>query len=228
MATVNGEPITHDFYEFYIKGISNKSSAELTQEQRARALDNLIHATLVAQQATKDGLDKSGDTPYLLQLSRLNVLQQAVSDHYLKDKQPSDADLHQEYDAQVAAMSKTEFHARHILVATEPFAEKIIDRLQKGEKFEDLAKAESMDSSRSNGGDLGWFTPDRMLPEFAHAVEGLKPGEYTHKPVQTPYGWHVIQLLDTRAAGTAALRPGEAAPGPDGAAPRSSSCTSTS
>ncbi|MGH8132607.1 MAG: peptidylprolyl isomerase [Steroidobacteraceae bacterium] len=198
VANVNGEPITRDFYEFYIKGITSKSSAELTPEQRGRALDNLIHARLVAQQAAKEGLDKNGDTPYLLALSRLNVLQQAVSDHYLKDKQPTDAQLHAEYDTQVAGMSKTEYHARHILVATEPFAEKVIGRLQKGEKFEDLAKAESMDSSKNSGGDLGWFTPDRMLPEFVHAVEGLKPGEYTKKPVQTQYGWHVIQLVDTR------------------------------
>jgi peptidyl-prolyl cis-trans isomerase C len=55
-----------------------------------------------------------------------------------------------------------------------------------------------MDSSKNNGGDLGWFTPGRMVPEFAGAVMALKPGEYTHKPVQTQYGWHVIQLLDTR------------------------------
>ena len=55
-----------------------------------------------------------------------------------------------------------------------------------------------MDSSKDNGGDLGWFTPDRMVKPFSDAVVSLKPGEYTHKPVQTQYGWHVIQLVDTR------------------------------
>jgi len=55
-----------------------------------------------------------------------------------------------------------------------------------------------MDSSKNNGGDLGWFTPGRMVPEFAGAVMALKPGEFTRKPVQTQYGWHVIQLLETR------------------------------
>jgi len=83
-------------------------------------------------------------------------------------------------------------------VATEAFAQKIIERLNKGEKFEALAKSESMDSSKNNGGDLGWFTPGRMVPEFAGAVMALKPGEFTHSPVQTQYGWHVIQLLETR------------------------------
>jgi len=121
-----------------------------------------------------------------------------VQERYLKDRQPSEQELRAEYEAQLSAMPKTEYHARHILVATEPFAQKIVDRLDKGEKFDALAKAESMDSSKNNGGDLGWFTANRMVPEFAAAVMTLKPNEYTHKPVQTQYGWHVIQLLETR------------------------------
>jgi len=199
VATVNGAPITRNFYDFYIKGITGgKSAADLTAEQRGIALDNLIRAQVVAEQASKDGLDKSGDTAYMLELARLNVLQQAVQERYLKDRQPTEQELRAEYETQLAAMPKTEFHARHILVATEAYAQKIIERLDKGEKFDALAKSESMDSSKNNGGDLGWFTPGRMVPEFAGAVMALKPGEYTRKPVQTQYGWHVIQLLETR------------------------------
>jgi len=199
VATVNGVPISRNFYDFYIKGITGgKAAADLTAEQRGLALDNLVRAQVVAEQAVKDGLDKSGDAAYMLELARLNVLQQAMQDRYLKDRQPSEQELRAEYEQQLASMPKTEYHARHILVATEPFAQKIIDRLDKGEKFDALAKSESMDSSKNNGGDLGWFTPGRMVPEFAGAVMALKPGEYTHKPVQTQYGWHVIQLLETR------------------------------
>ena len=178
VATVNGVPISRNFYDFYIKGITGgKSSADITAEQRGLALDNLIRAQVVAEQAVKDGVDKSGDAAYMLELARLNVLEQAMQDRYLKDRQPTDQELRAEYETQLAAMPKTEYHARHILVATEPFAQKIIDRLEKGEKFEALAKAESMDSSKNNGGDLGWFTPGRMVPEFAGAVMALKPGE---------------------------------------------------
>jgi peptidyl-prolyl cis-trans isomerase C len=198
IATVNGSPISRDFYEFYIKGITGKNAADLTPQMRATALDNLIRAKLVGEEAVKEGLDKNGDTAYLLQLSRLNVLEQAVSDKYLKDRKPTEQELRAEYETQIGTMPKQEYHARHILVATEPFAQKIVDRLNKGEKFEDIAKRDSMDSSKTNGGDLGWFTPDRMLPEFSGAVMALKPGEYTKKPVQTQYGWHVIQLVDTR------------------------------
>ena len=134
----------------------------------------------------------------MLVLTRLNVLQQAMAEKYLKDKKPTEQELRAEYENQVATLPKLEYHARHILVATEPFATSVVQRLEKGDKFEDVAKKESMDSSKDNGGDLGWFTPDRMVKPFADAVVALKPGDYTHKPVQTQYGWHVIQLVDTR------------------------------
>jgi peptidyl-prolyl cis-trans isomerase C len=199
VASVNGQPITRDFYEFYIKGITQgKNSADLTAQQRAAALDNLIRARLVGEQAVKEGLDKSDDNAYLLEISRLNVLQQAVEQKYLKDRKPTEQELRAEYETQVAAMPKTEYHARHILLASEPTAQKIIERLDKGEKFDAIAKSDSLDPSKSTGGDLGWFSPERMMPEFSGAVVALKPGEYTHNPVHTQYGWHVIQLLDTR------------------------------
>ena len=67
-------------------------------------------------------------------------------------------------------MPKLEYHARHIVVATEAFAQKAHSELEKGAKFEDVAKKESMDRSKTNGGDLGWFTPDRMVKPFADAV----------------------------------------------------------
>ena len=198
LATVNGAAITQNFFDFYIKAISGKKPGDLTPEQQSQALDNLIRAQLVAQQADKDGVDKSTDTQDLLELTRLNVLQQTMEERYLKDKKPTEQELRAEYENQVAALPKLEYHARHILVATEPFAQGVVQRLEKGDKFEDVAKKESMDSSKDNGGDLGWFTPDRMVKQFADAVVSLKPGDYTHKPVQTQYGWHVIQLIDTR------------------------------
>ena len=198
LAKVNGTAITQNFFDFYVKAISGKKPAELTADQQAQALDNLIRANLVAQEAQKDGTEATPDTADMLVLTRLNVLQQAMSEKYLKDKKPSEQELRAEYENQVAALPKLEYHARHILVATEPFATSVVQRLEKGDKFEDVAKKESMDSSKDNGGDLGWFTPDRMVKPFAEAVVAMKPGDFTHKPVQTQYGWHVIQLVDTR------------------------------
>jgi peptidyl-prolyl cis-trans isomerase C len=95
-------------------------------------------------------------------------------------------------------MPKTQYHARHILVSSQDAAQKIIDELKKGAKFEDLAKKDSSDSSKDQGGELGWFSPSNMVKPFADAVVQLKKGEVTPAPVQSQYGWHVIQLLDTR------------------------------
>jgi peptidyl-prolyl cis-trans isomerase C len=199
VATVDGAPISRGFYDFYIKGITQgKSPTDLTEQQRASALDNLIRAHVVGEEAAKEGLDKSGDAIYLLELSRLNVLEQAMQEHYLKDRKATDQELRAEYETQLAGMPKTEYHARHILSANEADAQKAIDRLDKGEKFDALAKELSMDSTKNNGGDLGWFPPNRMVPAFSGAVVALKPGEYTHKPVQTQFGFHVIQLMETR------------------------------
>lgn len=199
VAVVNGDPIGASFFDVYTKAVAGKAAADLTAEQRERALDNLVRAELIAQQAEKDGLTKEPDTVGLLELARLNVLQQAVSEGYLKDKKPTDQELRAEYETQVASLPRLEYHARHILVATEQFAEKLEGELEKGADFATLAKRETMDEgSKASGGDLGWFTPDRMVKQFADAVVALKPGQYTRTPVKTQYGWHVIKLEDTR------------------------------
>ena len=200
VATVNGTPITENFLDTYVKALSQgkASASTITADQRSQVVDQLIRTQLVAQQAEKEGLDKLGETANELAVTRLDILQRTEAEHMFKDKPPTDQELHTEYDTQVATLSKTEYHAHHILVATEPFAQSVIARLNKGEKFDDLAKKESMDSSKDSGGDLGWFTPDHMEKPFADAVATLKPGEYTKTPVQTRYGWHVIELVEVR------------------------------
>lgn len=200
VATVNGAPITEDLLNVFVLGLSQgkTDAAKLTPEQRSQVVDQLIRTELVAQDAEKQGLDKSAPAANQLTVSRIDILEQQAAEHLFKDKPPTDQELHTEYDAQVASLPKTEYHARHILVSTAPFAQKVIDRLAKGEKFEDVAKKESMDTSKDNGGDLGWFTPDHMEKPFADAVVALQPGTYTHTPVQTRFGYHVIQLVEVR------------------------------
>src|ERR1700680_1020189 len=184
LATVNGTPISRAMFEYYAKNTAGKPSAELSAEQREQLLDNLIRGEIIAEESVKQGLEKSSDTASLLALSRLEILQQAGATHYLEDKKPSDADLKAEYDAQVAGMPKRQYRARHILVTSQDAAQKIIGELnKKGAKFEDLAKKDSMDSSKDQGGELGWFTPSNMVKPFADAVVQLKKGEVTPTPV---------------------------------------------
>jgi peptidyl-prolyl cis-trans isomerase C len=199
VAVVNGTPISRADYDVYVKSLlQGKPQTELNAQQKAQVLDELITMQLVSAQGVKDGLEKDPDVAARLEVLRMRVLADAESQKYLKGKEPSDADLHAEYDTAIAAMDKTEYHARHILVDSKEKAEALIKKIKGGAKFEDVAKAESSDNSKTSGGDLGWFTLARMVKPFGDAVKGLKKGEMTQEPVQTQFGWHIIKLEDTR------------------------------
>ena len=201
VAIVNGTAISRTEYDIYVKGLLQGKQQELTPEQKNQVLDEMISMELMAAQAEKDGLDKDLDTAAQLEVLRMRVLADAASQKIMKGQEPTDAQLHAEYETAVVSMDKTEYHARHILVASKDQAEQIIKKLKGGAKFQDLAKTQSLDTgSKATGGDLGWFTTPRMVKPFADAVKALKKGEITPEPVQTQYGWHVIQLEDTREA----------------------------
>jgi peptidyl-prolyl cis-trans isomerase C len=199
VATVDGTPISRADYDFYTKRLlQGRPNTELTPEQKNQILDEMISMQLISKQAVKDGLEKDADVATSLEVLRLRILADAESQKYLKDKEPTDAELHAEYDTAVAALDKTEYHARHILVPTKEAGEAAIKKIKGGAKFEDVAKAESTDTSKASGGDLGWFTLARMAKPFSDTVKTLKKGEMTQEPVQTQFGWHVIKLEDTR------------------------------
>jgi peptidyl-prolyl cis-trans isomerase C len=100
-------------------------------------------------------------------------------------------------DAAKQITGEQEVHARHILVETEDQAKKIEDELKKGADFAELAKKESKDPGASDGGDLGFFTKDQMVPEFSAAAFALEPGKISD-PVKTQFGWHVIKVEEKR------------------------------
>ena len=105
------------------------------------------------------------------------------------------------YDREAAKIKpEKRARARHILVGTEKEAEAMLARLNKGEKFEEVAKAVSLDGSKDYGGDLGYFSAGEMVSEFSKATFALKPGELS-KPVKTDYGWHIIKLEDFKEGG---------------------------
>ena len=200
VAVVNGVAIPRADYDAFLKNLLQGKPVppDLTAEQKNQVLDELITMQLVSTQALKDGVDKDPEVAANLEVLRMRVLSDGESQRFLKGKDPTDAELHAEYDGDITAMDKTEYHARHILVASKELAEAAIKKIKGGAKFEDVAKAESTDGSKANGGDLGWFTLSRMAKPFAEAVKALKKGEMTSTPVQTQFGWHVIRLDDTR------------------------------
>jgi peptidyl-prolyl cis-trans isomerase C len=198
VAIVDGTPISRDAYDDYLKGLlRGKPVSDVTADEKNQVLDQMINMQLIAAQAEKDGLEKDPDVATRVALLRTQILADAAAQKYVKSNEPSDQELHAAYDA---ATDKTEYHASHILVPTKEKADQLIKKIKGGAKFEDVAKSDSTDNSKANGGDLGWFTTARMVKPFGDAVKVLKKGEITTDPVQTQYGWHIIKLEDTRDA----------------------------
>ena len=197
-ATVNGQPIPAAVFAVVVQGQLQKKPAELTPEQRKTVLDQLVDLYVAAQEAQKEKLADDPEIAARIDFQRMNALASALVQKHMKGKTPTDEELKAEYERQIAGMPKLEYHARHILVKEEATAKDAIAQLNKGAKFEDLAKKLSIDPSKAQGGDLTWFTPDRMVKPFSEALVQLKKGEYTKEPVKSEFGWHVIRLEDTR------------------------------
>jgi peptidyl-prolyl cis-trans isomerase C len=118
----------------------------------------------------------------------------------------TDAAVQAEYNKDYAGKPGAEqVEARHILVRTQAEAEAIIDQLNHGADFATLAEKDSIDPGGKNGGELGWFSQNEMVPAFANAAFALSPGQYTKTPVQSQFGWHVILCEGKRQAPTPAL-----------------------
>jgi peptidyl-prolyl cis-trans isomerase C len=201
LVKVNDKPISVDLYDQFVRALTDgkQSGVDLSPQDRETVRERLIRLELVAQQAEKDGTAGDPEIAARLELSRLNILQTAAAQKYFKEHPPTDAELRSEFETQLASVPLVEYHARHIQVSGADVAQKVIEQLNRGAPFEDLAKRLSNDkNSAVRGGDLGWFPPNSMPPSFADAIALLKKGEITRTPVQTQVGWHVIQLLGTR------------------------------
>ncbi|MEL6089109.1 peptidylprolyl isomerase [Bartonella schoenbuchensis] len=198
MAIINGKSITAGELDELALEI-NPNLARLSDEQRRiTVLKAYLDMQAFAKAAIEKGIDKTEVYDKRMAIMRDNVLQQLYFKQMVVDK-IQDADLQALYDKEVAALPKEdEVKARHILVKTKEAAEAIIKRLKKGESFEEIAKKDSTDGSASVGGDLGYFSYGQMVKPFEDAAFSLKVGEYTKKPVESPFGWHIIKVEDRR------------------------------
>jgi len=196
--TVNGKPIPKARLDFIAKQRVAQGQPD-NEQARKTILDNLITQEVVAQEADRRGFAKTSDVRTQLELLRQQVLVQAVVQDHLKAHPIKDEEMLAEYNKVKASRGDKEYKARHILVEKEPEAAEIIAQLKKGTKFEDLAKQSKDPGSKDKGGDLDWNTPGTFVKPFAEALSKLEKGKYTETPVQTQFGWHVIQLDDVRS-----------------------------
>ncbi len=172
-----------------------------TPELRNAIREELNTRELLVREAKKANLDKNADIKNQMDLAGQTVLVRAYVADWMKKNPIPDAELRKEYDAIKAQMGDKEFKVKHILVEKEDEAKDVIAQLQKGAKFDELAKARSKDpGSKDRGGDLDWNAPGGFVKPFGDAMVATPKGKFTAQPVQTQFGYHVILVEDVREA----------------------------
>lgn len=178
-----------------------KDSPELRKAVR----EELIRREILAQEAQKKGMDKKPEVQGQMDLARQGVLIGTYLNDYVRAHPVTDEAIKKEYDAVRVALGDKEYKVRHILVESADEAKAIIEKLNKGEKFEDLAKQSKDPGSKDRGGELGWASPSSYVKPFSEAMVKLEKGKFTETPVKSDFGYHVIMLDDTRELKAPAL-----------------------
>lgn len=175
--------------------------AQLPDEQKKiAALSGAIDVKLLAGNADGEGLKDDAEFKKRMQFIADRELHNIYFKKHVVDAVTED-EVKARYDKEIAALPKqVEVNARHILVKTEEEAKAIIAELDAGKDFIELAKAKSTDPNKSEGGDLGYFTKGRMVPEFEEVAFAMEKGTYSKTPVKTQFGFHVIKVEDKRDA----------------------------
>ena len=199
IATIDGKPITEADLAVAESELDGEFAQLPPPQRRAAALSAVIEIRLMGNEAVAKGFDKDPAFQRRLDFLKNRALHSAVVENEVA-KAITDADIRARYDQEVAKTPPVnEVKARHILVKSKEEAEAVIKQLDGGAKFEAVANEKTTDpSGKTSGGDLGWFGPGQMVPEFEQAALALQPGSYTKTPVQSQFGWHVIKVEDKR------------------------------
>ncbi len=196
VAVVNGTYISKKSLQTLENEIAQRSHGQKFPKEQL--VEELIQRELLVQDAVQKHLDKTPEFVERMATVKSSLLSQEDIQNYLKSNPVTDEEIKAEYDAKMANAG-TEYKARHILVKTEDEAKELIEELSQGADFVVLAKTKSTGPSAPQGGDLGWFTADRMVTPFSEAVIALENGKFTTEPVETQFGWHVILREDSRS-----------------------------
>jgi peptidyl-prolyl cis-trans isomerase C len=201
VAKVNGHPIHLSDLKEAADNLPAQAKAMPTDKLYPLLLNQLIDGQALVAEARKTGLDKDAAVQRQIAAATDRTLEEALL-HKEVSPQITDDAVRARYEKDVAGKKgEEEVHARHILVADEATAKKIISELKKGADFAALSKQYSKDpGAAQQGGDLGFFKKGDMVPAFSDAAFALKDGEVTQQPVHTQFGWHVIQVTEHRQA----------------------------
>jgi len=198
VATVDGRDITRvDVYR-YIQAMPANVQQLPAAQVYPLALQQVINTRLIQNKAEDADLENDPEVQQQLDMAQ----QQIIRNVYIQrkvDEQITEDKLQKEYKEYLKELPEVEERkARHILVESEEKAKELISQLEEGAKFGDLARENSVGPTASEGGELGWFAKEDMVPEFADVAFNMDKGKYTKAPVQTQFGWHVILIEDIR------------------------------
>lgn len=197
IARVNGVDITQGDLALAEEDMGADMPATSPEAKRENLISYLADIIMVTQAADKKNLGDNPDFKRRLAFLRNKLLMGYELQREAKTALTDEA-LHQTYDEAVRSMAgQEEVHARHILVEDENEAKSLLEQLKSGADFAALAKEKSKDPGAAEGGDLGYFTKDQMVPEFADVAFKMYPGQLSN-PVKTQFGWHVIKVEDRR------------------------------
>ncbi|VUX56198.1 Peptidyl-prolyl cis-trans isomerase C [uncultured Woeseiaceae bacterium] len=198
--TVNGIDVDSAVVDLYFENrLGQPGSAPTpTPEQRTTLMAELRDIYLLSTQDIGSELAQEPRLAAQIQLQTHGSIAQAVAGDYLASVEVSEEEILAVYAEQIKLAPQLQFKARHILVASQGEAIDLITELDGGADFEELAREKSTGPSAPTGGDLGWFSPNQMVPPFSNAVAAMEDGEYTSEPVQTQFGWHVILREESR------------------------------
>jgi peptidyl-prolyl cis-trans isomerase C len=201
VARANGVDIHESDLTFAEEEIGGNMPQMGPDQKRDYLITYLADVIVMSQAAEQKKVGDNPDVQRRLAFDRNRVLMEALLQQAGKAA-ITDAAMKQVYDDAVKQMpSEQEVHARHILVPTEEEAKAIEAELKKGADFATLAKEKSKDPGAADGGDLGYFTKDQMVPEFAEAAFKLDKGQISD-PIHTQFGWHIIKVEDKRTKPT--------------------------
>lgn len=198
VATINGIQITEGELVIAQSELDSQFQKLPDDKKRAAALSALFEIKMMSAEAAAKGLDKDPAIVRKLKFLAERAMHSAFVESQLVASL-SEEEIRARYDKEIAAQPPVnEVRASHILVKTEEEALAVVKRLDAGEDFAALAKEKSSDGSAAEGGDLGYFGPGRMVPEFEKAAFALEVGAYTKIPVKSQFGFHIIKVVDKR------------------------------
>jgi peptidyl-prolyl cis-trans isomerase C len=199
VATVNGVQIPRSKMELVVRQQTARGAPD-NEQLRAQIREALINNELLIQEANRNGIAKKAEVQQQIELTRQEVIANAMVAEHVRGHPISDADIQKEYERAKSQTGDREFKARHILVANEDDAKSVMADLKKGGKFDEIAQKRSLDEgTRPKGGDLDWNVPSNFDKAFSDAMVKLEKGKMTDTPVRTRFGFHIIQLDDVRA-----------------------------